>query len=77
VIKVKINVKLIGLYQTGRFKQQNREYPVAASVQDVIDELQLPQQHFGIVLVNGTHATVDTVLSEGDHLAIMPIIDGG
>lgn len=72
-----INVKLIGLFQTGRFKQENRQYPAAVSVQDVIDALQLPQQHLGIVLVNGVHANVAAVLSEGDHLVIMPVIDGG
>jgi sulfur carrier protein ThiS len=72
-----INVKLVGLFQTGRFKQKEREYPAGIKVQDVINDLKLPQQHFGIVLVNGVHADIDTVLTEGDHLVIMPIVDGG
>ncbi len=72
-----INVKLVGLFQTGRFKQKDREYPAGIKVQDVINDLKLPQQHFGIVLVNGVHADIDTVLTEGDHLVIMPIVDGG
>ncbi len=72
-----VNVKLVGLFQTGRFKQKDREYPAGIKVQDVINELKLPQQHFGIVLVNGVHADIDTVLTEGDHLVIMPIVDGG
>ena len=72
-----INVKLVGLFQTGRFKQINRDYPSSTKVQDVIDELGLPQQHFGIVLINGVHADVDTLLTEGDHLVLMPVIDGG
>jgi molybdopterin converting factor small subunit len=72
-----VNVKLIGLFQVGRFKQEDLEYPTGISVQEVINDLQLPQQHFGIVLINGVHADTGTVLTEGDHVVIMPIVDGG
>ncbi len=72
-----INVKLVGLFQSGRFKQSKRDYSPTTKVQDVIDDLDLPQQHFGIVLINGVHADVDTLLTEGDHLVLMPVIDGG
>jgi sulfur carrier protein ThiS len=72
-----INVKLVGLFQTSRFKQQDREYPSGIKVQDVINDLQLPQQHFGIVLINGVHADSNTVVTEGDHVVIMPMVDGG
>ena len=72
-----INVKLVGLFQTGRFKQSDRDYPSAATVQEVIEDLDLPRQHFGIVLINEVHADVDTVLNEGDRLVLMPVVDGG
>ena len=72
-----INLKLVGLFQTGRFKQKDREYSTGIKVQDVINDLKLPQQHFGIVLVNGVHADIDTILTEVDHIVIMPIVDGG
>jgi sulfur carrier protein ThiS len=72
-----INVKLVGLFRTGRFKQNNCDYPSATKVQDVINDLELPKQHFGIVLINGVHADVNTLLNEGDHLVLMPIVDGG
>ena len=72
-----INVKLIGLFQTGRFKQEDREYPVGTKVQDVFDDLCLPQQHFGAVLIEGVHAESDTVLVEGDRLVLLPFVDGG
>ena len=72
-----VNVKLIGLFQTGRFKQQERAYAQDTTVEAVVADLALPRQHFGIVLVNGVHAASDTVLNEGDHLVIMPIVDGG
>ena len=72
-----INVKLIGLFQIGRFKQQDREYPADTKVLDIVEDLQLPQQHLGIVLINGVHDDIETVLTEGDHLVILPFVDGG
>lgn len=72
-----VNVKLIGLFQTGRFRQQERVYPEGSDVRTVVNDLDLPQQHFGIILVNGVHAGIDTVLVDQDHLVLMPIVDGG
>lgn len=74
---MKINVKLVGLFQTGRFKQQDCVYAQGTRVREVIEDLELPWQHFGIVLVNGVHADSETVLVENDQLVLMPIIDGG
>jgi sulfur carrier protein ThiS len=74
---MKINVKLVGLFQTGRFKQKDMDYPDGTQVQQVMDALLLPEQLFGIVLINGTHADTVTLLSEGDQLVLMPIVDGG
>lgn len=74
---MKINVKLVGLFQDGRFRQEDRVYPQGVKVQAVIEELQLPSQHFGIILVNGVHAARETALRDGDRLVLMPIVDGG
>lgn len=72
-----INVKLVGLFQTDRFKQQDREYPNGIKVQHIINDLQLPQQHCGIVLINGVHAGINSLVTEGDQVVIMPVVDGG
>ena len=45
-------------------------------ISDVIDTLGLPDDP-RIVFVNGKHATEDTVLCEGDRLAIFPPVAGG
>jgi sulfur carrier protein ThiS len=74
---MKINVKLIGLFQTGRFQREDREYPPGSKVRAVVADLQLPPQHFGIVLVNGVHADSETILADGDCLVLMPIVGGG
>jgi len=74
---MKVNVKLIGLFRAGRFEREDRQYPPGSKVRAVVADLQLPPQHFGIVLVNGVHADVETILAEGDRVVIMPIIGGG
>lgn len=74
---MKINVKLVGIFQAGRFKQKDAEYPEGTQVKQVMDALLLPEQLFGIVLINGAHADTGTLLSEGDQLVLMPIVDGG
>ena len=43
---MKINVKLVGLFQTGRFKQKDMDYPDGTQVQQVMDALLLPEQLF-------------------------------
>jgi len=72
-----IEVKLVGLFQAGRFKQKTCNYPAGTNVQQIFDDLQLPEQHLGIVLINGLHATRETVLYDGDRLALLPLLEGG
>jgi hypothetical protein len=72
-----INVKLIGLFQEGQFKQMDRLYPDGTPVHMVINDLQLPLVHIGTILVNGVHSDREWVLSEGDKLVILPLLGGG
>lgn len=74
---MQITVKLVGAFQDGRFREDVRCYSDGTSVQQVVDTLQLPQQILGIVLINGVHADFEDVLSEGDRLTLLPILDGG
>ena len=74
---MQIQVKLIGLFKTGRFAEQARTYPEESRVAEVVADLQLPRQHLGIVLINGRHAEEDAVLADGDELTLLPFVDGG
>ena len=74
---MKINVRLFGIFQIDRFTQQVLEFPAGTRVYEVIDHLSLPPQLFGIVLINDLHAEVETILHEGDRLALLPLVDGG
>ena len=74
---MQIKVKLVGAFRIGRFKEQVCEYPDGTTAQDVIASLQLPEQILGIVLINGIHSEFKESLHDGDHLVLLPVLDGG
>lgn len=53
------------------------ELPEGVSVKEVLQHLKVPEAMPKILLVNGRHAELDKVLSEGDTLSIFPPIAGG
>ena len=72
-----VNIQLFGIFRIDRFKEQQREYPPGTRAQDVIDDLRIPTTLLGIVLINGVHAAADDILTDGDSLALLPLLDGG
>jgi molybdopterin converting factor small subunit len=72
-----VTVKLVGIFQIGRFKEAVCEYPPGTSVRKVVDELLIPDPLLGIVLINEIHAGVEDLLQDGDTLCLLPFIDGG
>ena len=77
VFLMKVEVKLVGAFRIGRFKQEVRDYQAGSSIREVVDLLQLPEQIFGFVLINGRHAEFADILYDGDCLTVLPILDGG
>jgi molybdopterin converting factor small subunit len=76
-LKMKINVRLAGLFRFGRFKEEVLEYPSGTRTVEVIEDLKLPKDVLGIILINGVHAGEQDVLKDGDSLSILPLLDGG
>jgi len=72
-----VTVKLVGVFQIGRFKEAVCEYPIGTSVRKVVDELLIPDPLLGIVLINDIHAGIEDLLHDGDALCLLPFIDGG
>jgi molybdopterin converting factor small subunit len=72
-----INVRLVGLFRVGRFKEEVLEYPSGTRAVEVIENLKLPKDVLGIILINGVHAGEQDVLKDGDSLSILPLLDGG
>jgi len=74
---MKITVKLFATFQKGRFVIEEREYPAGTLVGAIVSELQIPEESLGIVMVNHRHVALDRELSDGDTLAIFPLVGGG
>jgi len=74
---MKVTVKLFATFRAGRFDIEAREYPDGTVVEHIVDELKLPREKLGIVMVNSRHVDLDRVLQDGDTLALFPLVGGG
>jgi len=74
---VKITIRLFGVFRIGRFKEEVRDYPPGTTARAVVEQLRLPTPLLGTTLIGGVHAHLDDLLTEGDELTILPILEGG
>jgi molybdopterin converting factor small subunit len=74
---LQITVKLYGVLRVGRFKEEDREVPPGATVRTVAEQLRIPAELLGTVLIAGVHASVDSLLSNGDVVSLLPVLGGG
>ena len=74
---MQIRVRLIGAFRLERFKEKIMAYPDGTKVEVIFAQLQIPRRALGTVLINGSHASLDAVLTDGDTLALLPILGGG
>lgn len=74
---MKVTVKLFASFQAGRFNLEIRDYPDQTPIGTVVRELNIPEAEVGILLLNHVHAKMEQPLSEGDVLAIFPLVGGG
>ena len=72
-----VTVKLFASFQEGRFETAPRELPAGTRLAAVVDELGIPQETIGVMLVNSRHAELERELSQGDVVAIFPLLGGG
>ncbi|WP_163339369.1 MoaD/ThiS family protein [Desulfopila sp. IMCC35008] len=72
-----VTVKLFAYFRDNRFAVEERELPDNTKVGDVIDSLGIDREETGVLMLNSRHCFADTELSEGDILAIFPVIGGG
>jgi molybdopterin converting factor small subunit len=72
-----ITIRLYGVFRKGRFTEEVRTCAPATRAREVVEQLQLPPQLLGIVVINDLHAQLDDTLHDGDTLALFPLLDGG
>ena len=71
-----ITVKLYGSLCIGRFDSAGRDYPAGSTVATIVRDLGLSPEYL-IRLRNGSHASFDDLLQEGDTVSFLPMLDGG
>jgi molybdopterin converting factor small subunit len=75
--QVKVTVKLFASLRKDRFAVDDREYQEGATVGHTLASLNIPEEEAAIIFINGRHAEPDSLLKEGDLLAIFPPVGGG
>jgi sulfur carrier protein ThiS len=73
---MEVKVKLFAALREGRFVEELRQYPAAATVADAIADVGI-REKVAIIFVNGRHAPPDQELRDGDTLSLFPAIGGG
>ena len=43
----------------------------------IVNELAIPVEEVGVILINGRHASLDQTVAEGDTLSLFPLVGGG
>jgi molybdopterin converting factor small subunit len=74
---MQVTVKLFANFRHGRFNIEVRQYPSGTTVGQVVEEVGIPKNELGILLVNSRHVGLDRELQDGDTLALFPLVGGG
>lgn len=72
-----VKVKLFAYFRDNRFREETKNLSAGTQVGDVVDGLDIDRDEVGVLMINSRHCTFDTTLSEGDILAIFPVVGGG
>ena len=74
---MRVTIKLFATFRIDRFDIETRQYPEGTTVGQIVDDLELPRQQLGIVMVNSRHVELDRRMADGETLAIFPLLGGG
>jgi molybdopterin converting factor small subunit len=74
---MQVTVKLFANFRHGRFNIEVRQYPPGTTVGQIVEEIGIPKNELGILLVNSRHVALDRELHDGDTLALFPLVGGG
>lgn len=74
---MKVTVKLFADLRKGRFEEKVFDIDNSADVDYLMNMIGVKHDDTAIVLINGRHAEWNTVISDGDTVAIFPPTGGG
>lgn len=73
---MKATVKLFAQFRDGRFKVENIGLADQTRVRDVVEGLDIPPKEVAICLVNGHDTGIDSIIANGDTVALFPPVGG-
>jgi molybdopterin synthase sulfur carrier subunit len=74
---MQITVKLFATLQKDRFDIRELEIPEETRTIDIMGIIGIPDGEVALIFINNVHAGLDTVLEQGDTLALFPPVGGG
>ena len=74
---MKAKIKLFATLQKGRFNISELELHDGTSISELIKILKIDEKDAAIIFINGIHGDMNSVIKEGDDVAIFPPIGGG
>ncbi|MBU5613878.1 MoaD/ThiS family protein [Geomonas azotofigens] len=74
---MQVTVKLFASLRYRWFEEETRQFPDGSTLLEVVDRIGIPKKELGITLINGSHASLQDVVLDGDVVALMPHIGGG
>lgn len=74
---MKAKIKLFATLRNGRFDISEMILDEGTTILDIIEILGIEKKDAAILFINGIHAELDTIIKEGDDVAIFPPVGGG
>ncbi|WP_162605184.1 MoaD/ThiS family protein [Geomonas oryzae] len=74
---MQIRIKLYASLRWKLFEEAEWECTPGQKIASIVEQLGLPRNDVGTVLVNGLHAAWDEMVQDGDVLSLLPRMGGG
>ena len=74
---MEVTVKLFATLRKDRFRQDQMTLSDNAAISDLLEELKIPLDHIGILLLDGSTVSPDSKISDGQTISIFPAVGGG
>ena len=74
---MRVTVKLFAGFRAGRFIAEVFDFQSGMTVDQVVQEQEIPYVEVGILLCNGRHVELEHELQDSDILSIFPKVGGG
>ncbi len=74
---MKVRVRLFAMFRHGRFRERDIELPPGVTVRQIVESLDIDPEEVGVTMINSRHCSLNDTPSDGDVVAIFPMIGGG